>query len=192
VGRIDYRRRMTDASSALPPVSLRPVRDTDTAQLLELNSAAVPAVNDLATDELAAILAAGHSAIAVVADAEPNTVLGFAILFAAGADYDSENYRWFSARDARFLYLDRIVVAPDHRGRGLGALLYSAVFDAARAVCADVVFCEVNLQPPNPESLAFHDRLGFTEIGQQSTKNDTVVVSLLSAEVAAVRSAPPE
>jgi predicted GNAT superfamily acetyltransferase len=88
--------------------------------------------------------------------------------------------------------VDRIVVAPDHRGRGLGALLYSAVFDAARALGAEDVVCEVNLKPANPESLAFHDRLGFTEVGQQSTKNDTVVVSLLSAAVAEVRSAPPE
>jgi predicted GNAT superfamily acetyltransferase len=191
---MDYRRRMTDLPNAdlLPPVSLRPLRDTDTTQVLELNSAAVPAVNDLDAEQLAAILAAGHSAIAVVADAEPNTVLGFAILFAPGADYASENYRWFSGRSEAFLYLDRIVVAPDNRGRGLGALLYSAVFDAARAAGADEVFCEVNLRPPNPESLAFHERLGFTEVGQQSTKNDTVVVSLLSATVAEVRSAPPE
>jgi predicted GNAT superfamily acetyltransferase len=184
---------MTDAPPpALPPVSLRRVRETDTTRLLELNSAAVPAVNDLDTDRLGAILAEAHSAIAVVADTEPNTVLGFAILFAAGADYDSENYRWFSGRSADFLYLDRIVVAPEHRGLGLGALLYSAVFDAARTISAAVVFCEVNLQPPNPGSLAFHDRLGFTEVGQQSTKNDTVVVSLLSADVAEARSAPPE
>ncbi|MCU1444412.1 GNAT family N-acetyltransferase [Cryobacterium sp.] len=184
---------MTDAPPpALPPVSLRRVRETDTTRLLELNSAAVPAVNDLDTDRLGAILAEAHSAIAVVADTEPNTVLGFAILFAAGADYDSENYRWFSGRSADFLYLDRIVVAPEHRGLGLGALLYSAVFDAARTISAAVVFCEVNLQPPTPGSLAFHDRLGFTEVGQQSTKNDTVVVSLLSADVAEARSAPPE
>jgi len=180
---------MTTPVTAL---SLRPVRDTDTAQLLALNTAAVPAVNDLDTDQLAALLRAGHSATAVVADTEPDTVLGFVILFAAGADYASENYRWFSARTDDFLYLDRIVVAPEHRGLGLGALLYSAVFDTARAIGADVVFCEVNLKPANPESLAFHARLGFTEIGQQSTKSDTVVVSLLSAAVAEARSAPPE
>jgi predicted GNAT superfamily acetyltransferase len=179
-------------SVPLPPLSLRPVRDTDTAQLLRLNSAAVPAVNDLDSAELAALLSAGHSATVVVADTDPDTVLGFTIVFAPGAAYDSENYLWFSGRSTAFLYLDRIVVAPDHRGQGLGALLYSAVFDSARAVGADVVFCEVNLQPPNPRSLAFHDRLGFTEIGQQSTKNDTVVVSLLSAVVAEARSAPPE
>jgi predicted GNAT superfamily acetyltransferase len=185
---------MTDSPirDLLPPVSLRPVRDTDLSRILELNSAAVPAVNDLDAEQLDAILAGAHSAVAVVADAEPNTPLGFAVLFTAGAEYASENYRWFSARSADFLYVDRIVVAPDHRGRGLGALLYSAVFDAARALGAEDVVCEVNLKPANPESLAFHDRLGFTEVGQQSTKNDTVVVSLLSAAVAEVRSAPPE
>ena len=173
-----------------PLLSLRPVRDTDSAQLLELNSAAVPAVNNLGPDDLAALIIASHSAIAVVADTEPDTVLGFAILFAAGADYASENYRYFSGRAETFLYVDRIVVAEGHRGQGLGARLYSAVFDAARALPTDVVFCEVNLRPANPESLAFHDRLGFTEIGRQSTKNDTVVVSLLSASVSEVRSAP--
>jgi predicted GNAT superfamily acetyltransferase len=182
---------MTDSPlDVAPPLSLRPLRDTNTAQVLELNSAAVPAVNDLDADELGALLAAAHSAVAVVADAEPNTVLGFAILFAPGAEYHSENYRWFSGRSASFLYLDRIVVAPDSRGQGMGTLLYSAVFDAARALGADEVFCEVNLQPPNPQSMAFHERLGFTEIGQQSTKNDTVVVSLQSAAVAEARSAP--
>lgn len=179
----------TPPVSTLPPVSLRPVRDTDSAQLLALNTAAVPAVNDLGAEDLAALIAASHSAIAVVADADPDTVLGFAILFAAGADYASENYRYFSGRARTFLYVDRIVVAAGHRGRGLGAKLYSAVFDAARALPAEVVFCEVNLRPANPESLAFHGRLGFTEIGQQATKNDTVVVSLLSASVTNVRSA---
>jgi len=172
-----------------PLIAVRPVRDADSAQLLALNTAAVPAVNDLGADDLTALIAASHSAIAVVAEAEPDTVLGFAILFAAGADYASENYRFFSARARTFLYVDRIVVAAGHRGGGLGARLYSAVFDAARALPTDVVFCEVNLRPANPESLAFHDRLGFTEIGQQATKNDTVVVSLLSASVPKVRSA---
>ena len=172
-----------------PLIAVRPVRDADSAQLLALNTAAVPAVNDLGADDLTALVAASHSAIAVVAEAEPDTVLGFAILFAAGADYASENYRFFSGRAGTFLYVDRIVVAAGHRGGGLGARLYSAVFDAARALPTDVVFCEVNLRPANPESLAFHDRLGFTEIGQQATKNDTVVVSLLSASVPKVRSA---
>jgi len=174
-----------------PSVSLRAVRNTDTAQLLELNSAAVPAVNDLDSAQLEAILAAGHSTLVVVADAEPEKVLGFAILFAAGAEYASENYRWFSNRVTPFLYVDRIVVAHEHRGAGLGAMLYAEVFETARRLLAEVVFCEVNLRPPNPESQAFHKRLGFTEIGRQSTKNDTVVVSLLSTDVPGTPTALP-
>jgi predicted GNAT superfamily acetyltransferase len=34
------------------------------------------------------------------------------------ADYDSPNFRWFSARYPRFVYVDRIVVASAARGRG--------------------------------------------------------------------------
>ena len=152
----------------------------------------MPAVSPSDPDGMTALIAATDLTVAVVDETDPATVLGFALLFRAGADYASENYRWFSRRTDSFLYVDRIIVAPDHRGLGLGAHLYSAVFDAARALGTDVVFCEVNLRPANPESLAFHDRLGFTEIGQQATKNDSVLVSLLSADVSQVRSAPPE
>jgi predicted GNAT superfamily acetyltransferase len=28
--------------------------------------------------------------------------------------------------------------------------------------------CEVNIQPPNPASLAFHTRIGFRDIGRQA------------------------
>ena len=188
---IHYRRNMTPT---LPPVSLRAAEDTDTTQMLDLNNDAVPAVNELDADSLAALVAGSHRTVVVTSDTADileNDILGFAVIYAAGADYASENYRWFSAREQSFLYVDRIVVGPAHRDVGIGALLYSAVFDAAREQGAEVVYCEVNLQPPNPRSLDFHTRLGFEEIGQQSTKNDTVVVSLLSATVAEVRSAPP-
>jgi hypothetical protein len=75
------------------------------------------------------------------------------------------------------------VVADGFRGQGLGQVLYDAIFGAARQELLAEVLCEVNLEPPNPGSLAFHDRLGFTEVGQLSTKGDTVVVSLLAASV---------
>ncbi|MHB1091087.1 MAG: hypothetical protein ACYC06_04325 [Ilumatobacteraceae bacterium] len=39
--------------------------------------------------------------------------------------------------------------------------------------------CEVNLQPPNPDSLRFHQRLGFGEVGQQESKPG-LIVSLLA------------
>jgi predicted GNAT superfamily acetyltransferase len=45
------------------------------------------------------------------------------------------------------------------------------------------VTCEVNLDPPNPRSLAFHERLGFREVGRQATKGGAFTVVLLAAAV---------
>ncbi|MBC7442780.1 MAG: GNAT family N-acetyltransferase [Ramlibacter sp.] len=161
--------------------TLRPLNAGDYASLLALNNGAVPAVNAHDVGSLTALLAASSLAIAVVEDGRPLVVLGFAVVFAVSADYASENYRWFSAQSDDFLYVDRIVVSAGARNRGLGRVLYAAIFEAARANGVSRVFCEVNVAPPNPRSLAFHARLGFAEIGRQSTKNDTVVVSLLAA-----------
>ncbi|TFD68373.1 GNAT family N-acetyltransferase [Cryobacterium gelidum] len=163
--------------------SIRSLVPDDLPRLLALNNAAVPAVNELDAPALAALAEHSHLAVAVVADGAADVALGFAILFVAGADYESENYRWFSGRSTDFLYVDRIVVADGSRGQGLGQVLYDAIFGAARRELLAEVLCEVNLEPPNPGSLAFHDRLGFTEVGQLSTKGDTVVVSLLAASV---------
>ena len=89
----------------------------------------------------------------------------FLIAFAEGAAYDSPNYGWVAARHPRFVYVDRIVVAPDLRGAGVGRALYETVFALARARAVPVL-CEVNLRPPNPGSDAFHAALGFTEAGR--------------------------
>ena len=163
--------------------SIRSLVPTDLPRVLSLNNAAVPAVSELDAEELAALVLHSHLAVGVVDDDETDMVLGLAILFIAGAEYTSENYRWFSSRSTDFLYVDRIVVAEGFRGQGLGQVLYDAIFGVARREVLAEVFCEVNVEPPNPGSLAFHDRLGFLEVGQLSTKGDTVVVSLLAASV---------
>ena len=163
--------------------SIRSLLPTDLPLILAINNSAVPAVNELDAAGLAALVEHSHLAFAIVPDDAPHLAIGFAILFVAGAEYESENYRWFSNRSTDFLYVDRIVVADGYRGAGLGQVLYDAIFAAARREVLTEVLCEVNLEPPNPGSLAFHDRLGFAEVGQLSTKGDTVVVSLLAASV---------
>lgn len=164
--------------------SIRPAVDADILRLVELNTEAVPAVNLLSNDELGALVAASTVSIVIVDDADTSVALGFAVAFAPGIRYSSENYAWFEARGTDFLYLDRIVVAPEHRGRMLGAALYREVFaEAARRGAAEVA-CEVNVEPPNPGSMRFHGRLGFGEVGRQSTKGGSVVVALLAAPTA--------
>jgi predicted GNAT superfamily acetyltransferase len=125
-------------------------------------------------------------ALGVVDPTDTETLLGFALLMAPSVDYASENYQWFDTRATKFLYLDRIVVADSLQNQGVGREIYAAVFEAARIRQCDEVTCEVNVDPPNPGSLRFHDRLGFVEVGRLSTKGDSVVVALLAAPVAPV------
>lgn len=91
---------------------------------------------------------------------------GYLIAFDQSAAYESPNFVWYRARRHRFVYVDRIVVDPSVRGRGLARALYEQLFDQARRDGHDLVCCEVNLDPPNPQSDAFHARLGFEEVGR--------------------------
>jgi predicted GNAT superfamily acetyltransferase len=90
----------------------------------------------------------------------------FLLAFDQGADYDSPNFLWFKKRYPRFIYVDRIAVAESARGRGHARLLYRDLFDTAARSGHDIVVCEVNSDPPNPASDAFHAALGFLEIGK--------------------------
>ena len=89
----------------------------------------------------------------------------FLLAFDQDARYDSPNFIWFRARYPRFVYVDRIVVAPSARGRGCARRLYSDLFEHVIRAGHDRVVCEVNKSPPNPASDAFHAALGFVEVG---------------------------
>jgi predicted GNAT superfamily acetyltransferase len=87
------------------------------------------------------------------------------LAFDQAADYDSPNFLWFRERFARFVYVDRVVVAAASRGRGHARRLYLDLFEHARQAGHDRIVCEVNADPPNPGSDAFHAALGFNPIG---------------------------
>ena len=93
------------------------------------------------------------------------TVDAFLLAFDQNADYDSPNYLWFRDRYPRFVYVDRIVVAPSTRGRGLARRLYADLFEHAMRAGHEIVTCEINSDPPNPASDAFHAAMGFSEVG---------------------------
>jgi len=99
----------------------------------------------------------------------------FIIAFDETADYDSLNYLWFRARFPRFVYVDRVVTAAAARGQGHAATLYKALFEAARAAGHTQVTCEVNADPPNPASDAFHEKFGFKPIGSAALPNGKTV-----------------
>jgi len=90
----------------------------------------------------------------------------FLIAFDQNADYDSPNFLWFKARYPRFVYVDRILVAVEARGKGHARSLYSDLFERAKLAGHDVIVCEINADPPNPVSEAFHAALGFSHVGE--------------------------
>jgi predicted GNAT superfamily acetyltransferase len=127
--------------------------------LLALNNAHALALSWLEPERLSRLVAEAFVARRVgVADA-------LLLAFDQDADYDSVNFLWFRERFDRFVYVDRVVVADAARGRGLARRLYDDLFAAARAAGHARIVCEVNSDPPNPASDAFHAARGFAPVG---------------------------
>lgn len=141
---------------------LRPVSYDDHADVLALNAANVVKLAPMDEDRLEQLQQWADRFDVVEVDGRFG---GFVITFEPGSSYDSDNYRWFSERHGdRFYYLDRIVLADEHRRRGLGTFVYDEIERVARRYGR--LALEVNLVPRNDASLAFHDRRGYVEVGQ--------------------------
>jgi predicted GNAT superfamily acetyltransferase len=100
----------------------------------------------------------------------------FLIALDQDAPYRNPNFSWFKESRETFVYIDRIIVAASARGQGTARTLYNDLFVAARQVGHDRVVCEVNIEPPNPISKAFHLAMGFKEVGQASIHGGTKTV----------------
>ena len=103
----------------------------------------------------------------------------FLIAFDQNANYDSPNFRWFQRRFDDFVYVDRVIVAKAQQGRGLARSLYEELFTRAALEGHQRVVCEVNEQPPNPASDAFHQALGFEVAGRAELADRGKVVRYL-------------
>ena len=138
---------------------LLPVSRELHGEVLALNNAHAAELSWLEPGQLFALLGQAFYARRV------GKLDAFLLAFDQGASYDSPNYQWFRERYARFVYVDRVVVVPAARGRGLARLLYGDLFRCAKVAGHEVVVCEVNIVPPNPESDALHAALGFEQVG---------------------------
>ncbi|MCF4099487.1 GNAT family N-acetyltransferase [Maritalea mediterranea] len=99
----------------------------------------------------------------------------FLIAMNEQSDHDGINFAWFKERYDQFVYIDRIVTANHARGQGLAKSLYEALFEAAKADGQELVGCEINRDPPNPGSEAYHTKLGFEMIDERALPNGKTV-----------------
>ncbi len=173
-------------------MQLLPANKTHFRQILELNKSAVPHVNliDFETlDKLATQSVAFHVAIedgdaslrnmnqGISTVERSNSVVGFLIALDETADYESPNFRYFKHCYDSFVYVDRIVISESHQGKGIGHELYRQL----QVICKEtpILCCEVNIRPPNPASIAFHQNIGFESVDEQETEQGKKRVSLM-------------
>ena len=113
-------------------------------------------------------------------------VCGLFVGLVEGLPYASPNYRWFADRHDRFAYVDRIALQPEVRGLGIADELYERFETSAAGTGRPVVCAEVNVVPPNPRSMRFHERRGYRvvdEIAPYGTEERVAMVEKGVGEV---------
>jgi len=141
---------------------LRPITEADHAAVLDWNERNVAMLAPMDHAHLLRLLALVDSGSVITHDGRD---VGFVLTFAAGAAYASPNYAWFASRHAEFVYLDRIVVDASARRCGVASRVYGEIEQHAREL-GRTLCLEVNIDPPNEPSLAFHRSRGFVEVGR--------------------------
>jgi len=162
-------------SSINPQHRIIEVQSEHLRQILLLNQAAIPHVNEVDEEFFHQQLEASLYFRAILLE---GSVRAFLLGMSETASYQSLNFLWFQERYAKFIYVDRIVVDRQfHRG-GLGRALYTDFEGLAKERRCPMA-CEVNIRPPNPISTKFHESFGFCEVGQQEAEGGAKRVSLM-------------
>ena len=160
---------------------IRDMVPDDFEAVLAINEANVPEVSSIDLERLAFLVAESDMAL-VVDVGTPNgdrAVAGFCLVLGPGSTYQSVNYRWFMDRYDDAMYLDRVAFDTAFQGLGFGTALYAEVHERVTALDGmNRWTLEVNADPPNVPSLAFHAARGFVEVGQQHTPYG-ITVSLM-------------
>ena len=104
-------------------------------------------------------LEAGNSSIVLK---DKKNILGYAFFSVIGTDS----------------HLLNITVSKNYQGRGYGKLFYNDLHHFSKGRVLNLA-CEVNTRPMNLQSIKFHDKFGFYEVGTQETENGKKKVSLL-------------
>lgn len=154
---------------------IRKLEMKDYDRILELNHESVHFLSPLTDDKLESIISQSEMVNVIEVDGR---VEAFVLTLKEGKEYDSVNYLWFSNYYDRFLYIDRVVVSLGMQGKGLGNILYKSVFSHAKLIGVPYVAVEIDINPPNPGSLKFHEKFGFAEVGKQTVAQGKKVVSL--------------
>ena len=142
-----------------------------------INEQGLPGTGRVSEQEVADLLQFSSLSVGMF---DGNELLGFVICLPPGTHYRSLNYQWFNDHYNAFVYVDRIAVSTLHRNQGVGTKLYDAVVAYSKEKNIPIA-AEVNLNPPNPGSIRFHERFNFEQVGVLH-HNEKSVTMLLRKE----------
>ena len=152
----------------------RPLSAADVSSIWAINEEGLPGTGKVSKDEIIKLLEFAELSLGAF---DQHSLLGFVICLPPRTAYGSVNYAWFNNRYDDFLYVDRIAVSQLHQNLKIGTQLYSEVISLAGKKGIPVA-AEVNRTPPNPGSMRFHERCGFTEVGVLNHKEKSVTMLL--------------
>ncbi len=148
-------------SGEILQIEIRPLAHSESKMIWSINEEGLPGTGKVSEEEINTLL--DFSSYAIGAYVE-GSLAGFVICLPPNTEYGSLNYAWFNQRYDDFLYVDRIAVSIEYQSQNIGSTLYEHVKKQAEEIDAPVT-AEVNIQPPNPGSMRFHDRHGFQQVG---------------------------
>ena len=175
VGRLVARRLHITLTRYTSLMQISDVREANLDEVLALNEVAVPHVNSLDRESMQWFAANAQYFRVAAIDGQ---LAGFLIGLQPGLDYASPNYQWFCERHRRFGYVDRVVVSPACRRRGVASQLYDDFMATLRGY-VPLLTCEVNIRPTNESSMAYHMRHGFVQVATQETDGGKKEVALM-------------
>ncbi len=156
--------------------------DQEIADFVELNRGAVRWTGGLSTEVLRRSLRCGAYLLATGSPLHAGCHIIPSPVHASGAVGE-----WCTANlDEEHVLIERVVVAPEVRRRGLASALYAGV---AGAFPERPLVAAVKTTPRNEASLRFHEAMGFSSIGS-ATPFPGTTVSFLHLERGTVLGRP--
>ena len=140
---------------------IRDARPSDFEQLVALNN---PEANWVGIEEPKHFQYCLDNGALFKVSEEDGRINGFLTVMDENSKYtESRYFNWFMENEAApFLYVDRIIVAPWAREKGLATQLYESMIEAAGE---KPILCEVAIEPLNDISTKFHSNMGFEQVG---------------------------
>ena len=150
----------------------KPPSENEIKEMHTINQENIPEVGDLS--ELEDFRARVNWSENIFVYKYEDVIKAFVLCMREEQDYKSPNYEYISNHFNKFLYVDRIAVQEHFRRKGIAEKIYSTVIDKGKENNLDIL-CEVNTIPSNEPSMAFHQKMGFEEIGTNDFEKNSVV-----------------